>query len=671
MKKHRFQFVASIFLLSFFGYCANALLGAFYAPIAIDIGVSKVLVGAIFATFPLVSLLSSLILGSRVHAIGKRLLFFTGLSLIIIACFGFASLQPFIPSSTQLTAPPASSSSYFSSSSSSSSYFSSSSSFSSPSSSLFPSLTSLSSKNGTNSDQNQTCISKYSPSYSHSYSYSYSTFSSSSSSLLITTKSNAGEERAKKKSGNAHIPFIVISFAMRAFQGIGSAVLAIVAQSAVTQAYPENMGFVQGLWETVIGFAYAVAPILGGALFEAGGWYLPFVTIGSCITLCTIPLIWFYFCLPSPNSSLPDSKSIQGSSSSKKKQGKNPDQEELRTLLRVVSVDSEWDTSSEQYVSTPSFDSLLITEVSSSSSSSSSSYSSSSSDDEDFKKDEDETENHDENSKEKLLNPQEEEEEEEKEEENKKEKKQKKNEKDEIDLDSLPDAPFFSVLLRPRILAVIFGISSYMAVFGFQDPVLAPTLLNPCGPYRLTSAIQVGVVFVACSGVYTVGSIIIGVLSDKWTFLQIPLFVIGLFIGAIAMVIMGPANIFLSIFPSSNTLMIVAQVILGFGGALSLVLSFPVAVSPFEAEKNSQVNYLNTLSGIFSAGWSLGEVIGPLISNPIVLALDFGNGCAVMGLALLVSAVTALLAFIFSSPLVICCLCCSCCSKKKKKNIND
>jgi len=65
----------------------------------------------------------------------------------------------------------------------------------------------------------------------------------------------------------------------------------------ISHSFPNNVASVFALQETCIGIGMMIGPTIGGALYEAGGFGLPFWVVGAVIILCGIPVLLF---LPNP-----------------------------------------------------------------------------------------------------------------------------------------------------------------------------------------------------------------------------------------------------------------------------------------------------------------------------------------------------------------------------------
>lgn len=89
--------------------------------------------------------------------------------------------------------------------------------------------------------------------------------------------------------------FIGLSFAIRIVEAMGNAGFLTASFSIIAKEFPENVGATFASLETCFGCGMIVGPTLGGALFEIGGYTLPFVTLGTMllvaasVTYCILP----------------------------------------------------------------------------------------------------------------------------------------------------------------------------------------------------------------------------------------------------------------------------------------------------------------------------------------------------------------------------------------------
>ena len=89
--------------------------------------------------------------------------------------------------------------------------------------------------------------------------------------------------------------FIGLSFGIRIIEALGNAGFLTASFSIIAKEFPDNVGATFASLETCFGLGLIVGPTVGGALYEAGGYTLPFATLGTllllaaCITVVVLP----------------------------------------------------------------------------------------------------------------------------------------------------------------------------------------------------------------------------------------------------------------------------------------------------------------------------------------------------------------------------------------------
>ncbi len=92
-----------------------------------------------------------------------------------------------------------------------------------------------------------------------------------------------------------HVPFITAAFLVRIVEALGNAAFLTASFSIIATEFPNNVGTTFALLETCFGLGLIVGPMIGGFLYSVGGYYLPFVILGSALfavalmTLCVLP----------------------------------------------------------------------------------------------------------------------------------------------------------------------------------------------------------------------------------------------------------------------------------------------------------------------------------------------------------------------------------------------
>ncbi|XP_055546361.1 MFS-type transporter SLC18B1-like isoform X3 [Wyeomyia smithii] len=93
----------------------------------------------------------------------------------------------------------------------------------------------------------------------------------------------------------SHIPFITLAFVIRIVEALGNAAFLTASFAIIAKEFPNNVATTFASLETCFGLGLIVGPMVGGALYSVGGYYLPFVVLGSALfvtailTLCILP----------------------------------------------------------------------------------------------------------------------------------------------------------------------------------------------------------------------------------------------------------------------------------------------------------------------------------------------------------------------------------------------
>uniref|UniRef100_A0A182QYW8 Major facilitator superfamily (MFS) profile domain-containing protein n=1 Tax=Anopheles farauti TaxID=69004 RepID=A0A182QYW8_9DIPT len=92
-----------------------------------------------------------------------------------------------------------------------------------------------------------------------------------------------------------HVPFITLAFVIRIVEALGNAAFLTASFAIIAKEFPNNVATTFASLETCFGLGLIVGPMVGGALYTVGGYYLPFVVLGSALfvtailTLCILP----------------------------------------------------------------------------------------------------------------------------------------------------------------------------------------------------------------------------------------------------------------------------------------------------------------------------------------------------------------------------------------------
>ncbi|TRY71976.1 hypothetical protein TCAL_12664 [Tigriopus californicus] len=85
------------------------------------------------------------------------------------------------------------------------------------------------------------------------------------------------------------VPFLALSLLIRIISAIGEAAFfSAVYPIAAQEAEPENRSKVLSIMETMFALGLMIGPFVGGVLYEFGDFYLPFVSCGGSLMLCSI-----------------------------------------------------------------------------------------------------------------------------------------------------------------------------------------------------------------------------------------------------------------------------------------------------------------------------------------------------------------------------------------------
>jgi len=90
--------------------------------------------------------------------------------------------------------------------------------------------------------------------------------------------------------------FLALSFALRIIEACGNAGFLTGSFSMIAKEFPDNVATMFAILETFFGIGMILGPTVGGALYQVGGFTLPFVTLGGVLVCATI---FCFFILPS------------------------------------------------------------------------------------------------------------------------------------------------------------------------------------------------------------------------------------------------------------------------------------------------------------------------------------------------------------------------------------
>ena len=101
--------------------------------------------------------------------------------------------------------------------------------------------------------------------------------------------------------------FVTMSFVVRIVEAIGTSSCAISAFSIIAHEFPDNVASAFSLVKSLCGIGLILGPIIGGVLYEVGGFLLPFVVAGGLMASAFIIVCIF---LPSQTSVTNESEAL-------------------------------------------------------------------------------------------------------------------------------------------------------------------------------------------------------------------------------------------------------------------------------------------------------------------------------------------------------------------------
>ncbi|KAL4218345.1 hypothetical protein ACF0H5_023082 [Mactra antiquata] len=87
--------------------------------------------------------------------------------------------------------------------------------------------------------------------------------------------------------------FVTLCFATRILLALGCTGLSNAGFVLLVKHFPDNVATVFGIGEIFTGVGMVTGPALGGFLYSAGGFILPFAVIGGCCFFA-LPIVWFF-----------------------------------------------------------------------------------------------------------------------------------------------------------------------------------------------------------------------------------------------------------------------------------------------------------------------------------------------------------------------------------------
>lgn len=82
--------------------------------------------------------------------------------------------------------------------------------------------------------------------------------------------------------------FLGLSFTLRIIEACGNAGFLTGSFSMIAKEFPQNVATMFAILETFFGIGMICGPTVGGALYELGGFILPFTVLGSVLVCAAI-----------------------------------------------------------------------------------------------------------------------------------------------------------------------------------------------------------------------------------------------------------------------------------------------------------------------------------------------------------------------------------------------
>merc|ERR1711893_505272 len=89
--------------------------------------------------------------------------------------------------------------------------------------------------------------------------------------------------------------FLALSFTLRIIEACGNSGFLTGSFSMIAKEFPDNVAAMFAILETFFGIGMIMGPTVGGALYQAGGFTLPFAALGGVLVCATI---FCFFILP-------------------------------------------------------------------------------------------------------------------------------------------------------------------------------------------------------------------------------------------------------------------------------------------------------------------------------------------------------------------------------------
>lgn len=82
--------------------------------------------------------------------------------------------------------------------------------------------------------------------------------------------------------------FFWFSVLVRILEAVGDAAFVTSSFAIAAKSFPKNVAFVVGILETFAGLGYTAGPVIGGLLYDIGGFQLPFLVLGVVLLVAAV-----------------------------------------------------------------------------------------------------------------------------------------------------------------------------------------------------------------------------------------------------------------------------------------------------------------------------------------------------------------------------------------------
>ncbi|XP_047492541.1 MFS-type transporter SLC18B1-like [Penaeus chinensis] len=211
-----------------------------------------------------------------------------------------------------------------------------------------------------------------------------------------------------------------------------------------------------------------------------------------------------------------------------------------------------------------------------------------------------------------------------------------------------------SILRRPGAVLPLAILSVTAVCLAVLYPTLQPHM------YGLGVSVEgVGLVFLLMSAVYAVSSPLVGLATDRYK-CPLSFMLAGLLLLALALILIGNSPLLPNV--THDMLYkqdVVAVVVIGLASAMSTVPTFASILYTLGEEGRVDVTTFSLVGGMWSAAYSLGEMLGPFYAGMMAEYVNFATSTTVTAL---LPASLAVVQAVY--------MCMECCRSRGKSTLN-